>query len=558
MRLTLSLLCMATVSLGANAGASGVPEPTPRSPNILLIVADDLGIADIGAYGSEIPTPNIDQLARHGLQLTNFHVAQTCSLSRAMLMSGTDAHLAGLGSMAETMVTTRDKRLGKPGYEGYLSQRVAALPEVLQAAGYRTYMAGKWHLGSDEHTNPAARGFQRSFALLDGGASHLNGLPLVGPPAQARYRENGSPAKVPANFYSTRFYTEKLIEYLSTDRDDSRPFFAYLALTAPHWPLQAPAESIARFRGRYDKGYEWLHAQRVARAKMLGLIPRDLAAAPLPITAPRWERLGKPERKVESRKMEIYAAMVGDMDQYAGQIIDYLKATDQYESTIIIFVSDNGPEGTLFESNSWGALAQWVAACCDNSFENMGQGNSYLWLGPGWAWASAAPYRGLKGSVLEGGLRVPAIVHYPARVSQGARSDAFATIMDVMPTLLEAAEIAVPGEQFQGRSVLPMRGGSMWPLLVGADKSIHHSDYAVGWELWGLAGLQHGNLKIVSTSEPGLPRWQLFDLAVDPVERHDLSATRPRELQRLEALWQQYVKDVGLLSLDTTQSGEAR
>jgi arylsulfatase len=552
MRKILFVLSLSWICGCVNAATGVTSAVAARPPNVLLIVADDLGFADIGVYGSEIRTPNIDMLAKQGMQLTNFHVGQACSISRAMLLSGTDAHLAGVGNMAETMRATRDVRLGLPGYEGHLSLRVAALPERMRRAGYRTYMTGKWHLGADERTNPAARGFDRSFALMDGGASHMNGLPLVGPPREARYQMDGKPARVPDGFYSTQFYAEKLIEYLKPDPEESRPFFAYLAFTAPHWPLQAPAESVAAYHGAYDDGYEALQASRVRRMKALGLIPRTLAPAPLPMAAPQWSRLNAGQRASESRKMEIYAAMVSDMDRYIGKVIQYLKDTRQYDDTLIIFISDNGPEGSLFEATSWGALAQWVAACCNNTMENMGRGDSYLWLGPGWAWAAAAPFRGLKGGVFEGGLRVPAVIHYPAKVKGGARSDTFATIMDVMPTILDARGIA-EAEQTSGPEALPMRGSSMWPLLTGMNDVVHPAGDVVGWELWGIASVRQANMKMIFSTEAGEPQRQLFDLAADPAEQHDLSGVRAGEVQRLESLWKDYARQVGLLPVGSVK-----
>jgi len=521
-----------------------------RPPNILLIVADDLGFNDLGAYGSEISTPNLDSLAREGLQLTNFHAGQTCSISRAMLLSGTDSHLAGLGSMTETMHASRDRRLEKAGYEGFLNSSVASLGEVLQDAGYRTYVTGKWHLGSDGQTDPPARGFDKSWVLLDGGAGHLSDQALIGPPGRARYRENGAPATPPDDFYSSQFYAQKMIEFMRADQDESRPFFAYLAFTAPHWPLQAPGKSVERFRGRYDDGYEALHNERVDRMQTLGLIDSDVEPAALPRKASTWERLSDAERSAESRKMEIYAAMVSDMDIYIGQVMDYLRSTGELDSTVIVFLSDNGPEGSLFEPTSWPILAQWVAACCDNSIDNMGRASSYLWTGPGWAWVSAAPYRGTKGAAFEGGLRVPAIVSYPDLPAAGRRSDAFLTIMDVMPTLLEAAGLDRPGVQFRDRNVLPMRGRSMLPLLLGKSQTVHEPTESFGWELWGQAAIRNGNWKLVKSPEIGQPAWQLFDLGADPTEETNVSTEHPEMFKLLESLWREYSREVGLLDVD--------
>ena len=260
------------------APAAGLPAtaepPAPAAdnrPNLVLIVADDLGWSDMGAFGGEIPTPNLDALAAGGMMLTQFYANMSCSPTRAMLMSGTDAHVAGLGVMGAPQT---GPQAGAPGYEGHLNFRVASTADLLKDAGYHTYMTGKWHLGSTKETGPHARGFERSFISLDGQA-HLGSLSWGGP-GLAPYREGGGDIiNVTDDFYSTRVYTEKMIEYIETDRGDGKPFFAWLAYTAPHWPLQAPEESIARFEGWYDEGYDVLHATRLARAKELGFIPED-------------------------------------------------------------------------------------------------------------------------------------------------------------------------------------------------------------------------------------------------------------------------------------------
>jgi arylsulfatase len=515
-------------------------------PNILLIVADDLGYTDLGVLGGEIGTPNLDALARSGILFTNFHAAATCSPTRAMLLSGTDHHLAGLGNMAESLTENQRERRG---YEGHLSFRVASLAELLRDAGYHTYMTGKWHLGLDEQTSPAARGFEKSFVLLEGGGGHFSDLGLTREPAH--YREDGRLTELPSEFYSTKFYAERLIEYLDSNHDDGRPFFAYLAFTAPHWPLQAPDASIAKYRGRYDEGYDRLHAQRMERFKQLGVVPHDIEPFPRLPDEPPWEELGAEERRIEARKMEVYAAMVHDVDVYVGKVIDYLEHSGQRDNTLIIFLSDNGAEGHRLNIG-WPELAEWVKECCDNSLENMGRPDSYIYYGPNWARVSTGPYRMFKGFTAEGGIRVPAFVSHPALANR-APYTGFASVMDVMPTLLELAGVRHPGTSYKGRRIEPMRGVSLLPVLLDPAHEAHAADYVMGWELFGKRALRRGHWKVVFEPEPYWSgRWQLYNLADDPAELHDLAAEHPEKLLDLTMLWEQYATETGVVLPATT------
>ncbi|MCC7412287.1 MAG: arylsulfatase [Gammaproteobacteria bacterium] len=516
-----------------------------QRPNILVIVADDLGYTDMGVYGGgDIATPNLDRLANEGVLFTNFHSAPACSPTRAMLLSGVDNHAAGLGNMFEELAPNQK---GQPGYEGHLSFRVASMAELLADAGYHTYMTGKWHLGLKEETSPAARGFEKSFALLQGGGGHFDRQPIIGP-NPAVYSEDGkSVEELPADFYSTRYYAERMIEYLKADAGDGRPFFAYLAFTAPHWPLQAPEDSVAKYAGRYDAGYDALHAERIARMKSLGLVATDIEPFPRQPNEKSWTDLNKEERRREARLMEIYAAMVDDLDVYTGRVIDYLKQTGRYDNTFIFFMSDNGAEGHHLD-REWGVLRDWVAKCCDNSYKNMGKANSYLWYGPNWARAGTGPFRLFKGFTTEGGIRVPAFAHYPARIAGGRRSTGFASVMDVMPTVLELAGVKHPGGRYRGREVLPMQGKSMLSALDGTAASVHGEDYWMGWELFGKRAIRKGDWKLVWTPAPyGPDGWELFDLHTDPAELRDVAAGNPERVAELRALWDRYVTDDGII-----------
>jgi arylsulfatase len=524
----------------------GLPLPVSgdtgaAQPNILLIVADDLGFADIGAFGGEIPTPNIDRLARGGMKLTNFYTSLACSPTRAMLMSGTDNHQAGLGVMGPP---AREDQRGKPGYEAYLNFRVASLADLMTDAGYNTYITGKWHLGATVETGPLARGFKKAFISIDG-AAHLGGLSWNGP-GPAPYRDGAEMVHVGDDFYSTRFYTERMIQYIDEDRKDGKPFFAYLAYTAPHWPLQAPAESVARFRGKYDAGYQVLYRQRLKRLQRLGLAPGNAKPVADSSWETAWNDLTAEQKKVESRKMEIYAAMISDLDAYIGKLIDYLKFIGAYENTFIFFMSDNGAEASRRDITP--PLSKWVEECCDNSLENLGNGNSYVMYGPNWARASATPFRGSKATAFEGGIHVPAFVHFRKQIKPGTRNNAFATVMDLLPTFLELAGSRPPAGQYRGQEILPVRGKSLLPLFAGQVQQVHAAIEHTGWELYGHRSIRQGNWKIVwDPRESEQARWYLFNLARDPGERRDVGGEYPEKLSDMIRLWDVYAHDNGVI-----------
>jgi arylsulfatase len=535
--------------------------PPGAQPNILLIVVDDMGYADLGAYGSEIPTPNLDALAGSGLLFTSFYTAPTCSPTRAMLFSGMDHHLAGLGNMAEQLA---ENQHGQPGYEGYLNFQIASLAELLKDAGYRTYMTGKWHLGLTEESGPAARGFESSFAQLQGGAGHFSNMLALNGPGKAQYREDGRMLDaLPEDFYSTRFFAERLINYIDAGSSKGRPFFAYLSFSAPHWPLQAPDESIARHRGKYDEGYDVLHGRRVRRLEELGLIAPGTDPFPRLPGEAAWEDLSAEEKRIEARKMEIYAAMVEDIDIYVGQVLDYLKASGLFDNTFIFFMSDNGAEGHHLEQG-WDALAEWVDACCDNSHANMGRPDSYVWYGPGWGRASTGPWRLFKGYTAEGGIRAPAFAHYPQLHGSRGIHRELVTVMDVMPTLLELAGVAHPGTEYKGREVLPMQGRSMLGVLEGRARAVHEQDHVVGWELFARRAIRQGDWKIIyepyhELLEPkpeGISTdvWQLYNLAKDPSEQNDLAGQNPEKLAEMTRLWENYARDNGVIIPDRFSS----
>jgi arylsulfatase len=520
-------------------------------PNILLIVADDLGFSDLGAFGGEIETPSLDRLARAGVRFTDFHSAPACSPTRAMLMTGTDPHVAGIGSMLEMKHPDFE---GAPGYEGHLNDRVVTVTELLRDAGYHTLLSGKWHLGETATSTPAARGFERSFAFLPAGGSHYglgegNAFSIVA----ATYQEDGAPVtELPADFYSSDYFADRMIGYLD-ERPRDRPFFAYLPFTAPHWPLQAPDASIAKYRGRYDDGPEALRARRLEALKAEGLCAPDVVPHPL-VGGVAWEDMSPDQRAWSARAMEVYAAMVDRMDWNVGRVLAALEASGDLANTAVLFLSDNGAEGAIVEAMPivGPKIQAQVDRLFDNSLENLGRPTSCCWYGPRWAQAATAPSRLHKSFTTQGGIRVPAFVSGAGVGRDGEISDAFATAMDVPATLLDWAGVEHPA-RYAGRAVAPMRGRSMAAHLAGATTAIHPADTETGWELFGRRGIRRGRWKAIWLRPPeGEARWELFDLAADPGETDDLAAREPQVLAELVEAWGRYVRETGVVETPTS------
>ncbi|MCK5572838.1 MAG: arylsulfatase, partial [Bacteroidetes bacterium] len=357
-------------------GCDNTQEPEKR-PNVLLIVADDLGYSDIGCFGGEMSTPTLDALANEGVRFTNYHVLPTCSPTRSVLLSGTDNHVAGMGTMGEVKTAEME---GHPGYEGYLNFQVAALPEVLRAAGYHTYMAGKWHLGHEENTSPYARGFEETFALLPGGGSHWSDRKPLSPPQVMIYSRNGKVVDaLPEDFYSTRNYTDMLLGWLQENRGDDKPFFAYLSYTAPHDPLHAPKEYIQKYKGKYDNGWDVLREKRLGALKDMGIVPEGVKPFPRLPSVEAWDKMSTEERAEAARDMEVYAAMVDYMDEQIKRVLDYLKEIGEYDNTMIIFFSDNGANGA--HSTAYPGQTDEYLESFDNSLDNRGLPSSFIEMG---------------------------------------------------------------------------------------------------------------------------------------------------------------------------------
>jgi len=530
-------------SMAADSGVSSVVENS--RPNILLIVADDLGYTDLGVYGGEINTPNLDQLANDGLILTDFHNQAVCAPTRAAILSGTDNHNAG-GAMHQA-----PNQRGVAGYESQLNEDVVAFPALLKQSGYNTYWAGKWHLGDERHQTPDARGFDRSFALMDGYASHYSDSTRESPDAYSTYVEDGNKLEeLPEDFYSSNYYTDYIIDAIDKDSARGEPWFAFLGFTAPHWPLQAPDAEIAKYKGYYDEGYEVLRENRIAKGKELGVIPAEAEMYPRLERVAAWDTLSDEEKAISSKEMEIYAAMVDVLDQNVGRLIDYLKATGQYENTFIVFISDNGAEGSDREFG--GTVTGW-----DNSFDNMGRVNSYIYYGAEWASAGVGVSRYYKSLSTEGGTHGPAFIHYPEVSKKGEISDTFTSVVDLAPTFLELAGVEHPKFGYNGRPLQPLQGKSLLPLAIGDADAVRADDFIFGWEVFGHLAIRKGDWKLLRlTSTPSERRqalaeradkWELFDLSVDPGETNDLSIEFPDKVAELQAAWQEYSSTHGLI-----------
>ncbi|MEH6584749.1 MAG: arylsulfatase, partial [Halioglobus sp.] len=523
----------------------GVTAAAADRPNILLIAVDDMGYSDIGPFGGEISTPNIDALAKRGVKFTNFYTGPSCSATRSMLLSGNDNHVAGLGNMYELLSPNQK---GQPGYEGHLNDRVVSVASVLKDADYHTYMAGKWHLGHALDRDPSKRGFERSFTLLQGGASHFDDEWMMYANYTPIYREDGVRTHVPKGFYSTEFYTNQIVRYMEEQKDD-KPFFAYLAFTAPHDPLHVPDEWLERSKGQYDKGYNALRSSRLARMKELGIVHQDTQLGQWVEGVPLWETLTAEQKKSEIRRMEIYAAMIGNIDHHIGRVLDYLESSGKSENTLVIFFSDNGANGLEMDSYP-GTDAAWIERNSDNRFANWGKPGSRIAQGPGWAQASSTPFHLFKHFLAEGGIRSPMIISGPGVALKEDSVNNMAHVMDLAPTFIELAGARYPAT-YQGKPVEQPRGKSMVSFLSGQGTPVHGKDESLGWEYNDSKAIRMGNYKAVWVRGPyGPEKWQLFDLSVDPGERNDISSQEPALKKQLIAAWLKYSESVGVVPVE--------
>lgn len=505
---------------------------TNLRPNILIIMADDLGYADLGCYGSEIATPHLDRLAAEGMRMTQFYSAARCCPSRASLLTGGYPHTAGMGGMSDTHYTS-------PAYRGLLAENVPTIAEVLSSAGYDTLISGKWHVGDESSCWPCNRGFDRSFVLLGGASSYFEIKPYrdarwlnICPSNDVTLMSDDRIAEPPAEgFYLTDAFTDRAIEFLRSRAEPDPPFFLLLTYTAPHWPLHALPGDIEKYADRYREGWDRLRQTRLERMKQLGLFSAQIELPRRESEAKAWERLSRSERKEYARKMAVYAAMVDRMDQNIGRLLAELQRQRQLEDTLIVFLSDNGAarsEGVPYTSG-------W-----DKSGP-IGSPQSFTAYGHGWANASNTPLRRYKAELFEGGIASPLIARYPTLISANTINRSVGHIMDLMPTCLELAHVSSNGTD-------TLAGQSLVPVFRG--EAIRRAA-PLFWEHAGRKAVRDGDWKLVSKGDAS---WELYNLAEDPTESIDLAQVKPGRVSMMASDYHSWANRHGVLSLDERKS----
>jgi arylsulfatase A-like enzyme len=559
-------LALAAAALVAACLAPQASEPPRGRPNFVVIMADDLGYSDLGVYGSEIETPNLDALARSGLLATDFYVAPDGGPTSAMLLTGVDHHVAG---MARIRRWVAPKTVGEPGYEERLGNNVVTLASLLRGAGYHTSMAGRWELGDAAGQRPPDRGFEHSFALHDGAASHWGDMKSAIPGrTRALYTRDGVEVEeLPEDYYSTRSFTDFVLESIEADLPDGRPFFVYLCYQAPHSPLAAPAEWRDRYAGRYDAGYDAIRQARLLRMKRSGLVREDVRPYSGLPTIPSWADLPEPMQKTQARKMELYAAMVANLDHHVGRLVERLRELGELQHTLIVFLSDNGAEaadrGPLgMDSRNRSFYVEQFPAVDPGQWGGPG---TFLEYGAAWAQVSMVPFRLFKGTQAEGGVRSPLILSGPgvstrrglAGLKKREPSDAMLHVTDLAPTLLELAGVEHPST-WQGHPVAPLEGRSLVALLAGKFRARNGPHDWLGFELGGQKAVRRGQWKILWMPAPfGVGDWRLYRVSLDPAELWDRSEARPEEKQELLALWDEYARSNGLAQASAPRPARA-
>lgn len=522
------------------------PSFADERPNLVVILADDLGFSDLGSYGSEIKTPNLDALAVEGLRFSNYHTAASCAPTRGMLLTGVDSHQNGVPNIVEAIPPEQAKH---ENYRGSLLPNVKTIAETLREAGYHTYMAGKWHLGHEQaELRPNARGFERSVAMADTGADNWEKKPYLPIYDKANWYADDQETDLPDDFYSSKYLVDKTIEFIESNRADQQPFFSYIPFQAVHIPVQAPAEFTEKYLGLYDGGWQILRERRLEHAKRLGIVPESTTLAEISSTAD-WEAMSADEKRYASKTMAVYAGMVDAMDFHIGRLVAYLKERGEYENTVFVFLSDNGAEGSDVNAIPGAKLLAplWLAAGgYRNDYETLGTKGSFVTIGASFASAAASPLAYYKFFSREGGMRVPLIVTGPPVHARGVVSDAFTYVTDLAPTLLEVAGVE-PAKRVNPNQP-PMTGKSLVSLLGGKSKRVHADDEPIGYELAGNAALFRGDFKIVRDRGPiGDGRWHLFNLKADPGEANDLAASQPELFQSMLEDYRAYEKTNNVL-----------
>lgn len=555
--LTLSLIAIPSFNTNHFVHAQASNE----RPNILMIVGDDFGYSDIGAFGSEISTPNLDALATEGKILSNYHTNPVCSPARVALLTGVDHHIGGIGTMFELMA---DNQKGKSGYETYINNRVVTAAELLKDSGYHTYLSGKWHLSGhadEDGTLPYDRGFERSLTLLGGGANHFNEFPFP-PVEQVTFVEDEKVIPRPGNktFYSNNLYTDKMIEYIKNSTDE-KPFFAYLSFQVVHSPFQSPQENIAKYDKIYSAGWDKIREQRFDKQKELGFWDADMKLPDrIPPNQP-WTELSPEQQAYAARILAVKAVMIEDMDANIGRLIQFLKDSGQYEKTLIMFTSDNGTTepnpllGIKFSSiESVSAMESFIKGV-NNTLPNIGNGTSIINPSAWGTAVAASPFSAYKSTEFEAGTRVPLIIKEPgvssastSNTSNAKLSNAFAYVTDLTPTFLEYAGVQHPGSTYNGREVHPIMGKSLKALFNGTVDRVYGETDTVVDEMFNNTAVWMGDWKAIRHQPPvGDGKWQLHNLADDPTEVIDLADQHAEILQKLTSAYEKYAQDVGVV-----------
>lgn len=487
---------------------------TNTRPNIIIIMADDLGYSDIGCYGGEIQTPNIDKLGAEGMRFTQFYNAGRCCPTRASLLTGLYSHQTGIGLMLQDF--------DYPTYRGFLNKKCITLAELMKDAGYSTYMSGKWHVGEDPGRWPRDRGFDEYFGLISGVSSYFECSPT------RTMALNDSVYTPSDDFYMTSAIGTKASEYIHEHCESSKdPFFMMVTFTAPHWPLHALPEDIAKYEHTYDVGWDSISAQRFRAMTNNGVYGNTLAKAPRPAAVPAWETVQNKEEW--AKRMAVYAAMVDHMDQQIGHIMNQLKLHGQDQNTLIIFLSDNG-----------GSNESDVALHLDDSTASIGSAASHTAYKEPWAYVSNTPFSLYKEWMHEGGVSSPLIAWWPEHIEAGAVNQTQGHVIDIMPTLADIAGVSYP-TTYADSAITPVEGES---LVLALSSDEYHRAKPIFWEHKGNKAVRKGDWKLVSRYPN---EWTLHNMATDRAELVDMKSEHPEIHQELLSLWEAWAQAKGVL-----------